>query len=192
VLATPKRDAPVEIIAGVIRLARHEDLEAMQRLEREGGSLFREIGMGAVADDEPAALESLAECQREGRAWVAVNEHDEPVAYLLADVVDGNVHLEQVSVLPAWAHQRLGSALIDTAADWGRGEGLSAVTLTTFEQVPWNRPYYERLGFTVVAGKDLSAGLRHVRARELEQGLDRWPRVVMRRPIEPRSLTDEV
>ncbi len=174
-------------MAGVIRPARREDLDALPTLEREAGSLFREIGMDAIADGEPHSVTSLAEFQRDGRAWVAVNAQDEPVAYLLVEVVDGDAHVDQVSVNPTWARQRLGSALIETAADWAHAEGLPALTLTTFDHVPWNRPYYERLGFTVLDDQDLTHGLRQVRSRELEQGLDRWPRVVMRRPMKTPS-----
>jgi hypothetical protein len=30
---------------------------------------------------------------------------------------------------------------------WAQRHGLAALTLTTFTDVPWNMPYYERLGF---------------------------------------------
>jgi hypothetical protein len=47
--------------------------------------------------------------------------------------------------------------------------------------VPWNAPYYERLGFRRV--DDLTPGLRAIRAAEAARGLDRWPRVAMRRDL---------
>lgn len=168
---------------GVIRLARHRDLERLQRLELAAGAPFRELGMDAIADDEPPSIESLASFQRGGRAWVAVDQSDAAVAYLLVAAIDGEAHIEQVSVHPAWGRRRLGSDLIETAAEWARANALPALTLTTFDQVPWNRPYYERLGFEVVDERTLGPGLRAVRAGESERGLDRWPRVVMRRPI---------
>ena len=50
-----------------------------------------------------------------GRAWVA--ERDGEVAgYLLAAVVDGCAHVEQVSVDPAHARRRIGAALVDHLA----------------------------------------------------------------------------
>ena len=152
-------------------------------IERNAGHAFAELGMDAVAEDEPPPLDVLLAFQRDGRAWVAVDGHDRPVAYLLAAVVDHAAHVEQVSVRPAWAGHRLGAALIEAAADWGRSHGLAALTLTTFREVAWNRPYYERLGFVVVDDRDLTDGLRQLRAHEAQLGLDRWPRVVMRRPL---------
>lgn len=174
-------------VTAVVRRAELGDLPRLQDLERAAGAAFREIGMAAVADDDPPTLEDLARYQAHGRAWVAQAEPagDEPavVAYLLVDVVDGAAHVEQVSVHPAWARQGLGRRLLDTATAWAAGEGLDAVTLTTFADVPWNAPYYRRCGFRVLGENDWTPGLRAIREREAAHGLDRWPRVVMRRDL---------
>jgi hypothetical protein len=53
------------------------------------------------------------------------------------------------------------------------------MVLTTFAQVPWNAPSYIRCGFLVLDDTELAAGLRAIRQREAELGLDRWPRVRM-------------
>ena len=53
--------------------------------------------------------------------------------------------------------------------------------MCTFRDVPWNAPYYERLGFERIDEADWGCGLRALRRREAELGLDRWPRVAMRR-----------
>jgi GNAT superfamily N-acetyltransferase len=57
--------------------------------------------------------------------------------------------------------------------------------LTTFRDVPWNRPFYERLGFRVVAGAELSAALRAIVEDETRRGLDPSRRIVMERPCGP-------
>ena len=82
-----------------------------------------------------------------------------------------------------WARRGIGRALVEHAAGRAAAEGLAALTLTTFADVPWNAPYYARLGFRVLAEDDLTPGLRAVRAAERERGLDRWPRVAMRRGL---------
>ena len=89
----------------------------------------------------------------------------------------------QVSVHPDCAHRRLGRALLDHAADHASADGLAALTLTTFASVPWNAPYYRRCGFRVLDDAELTPGLRVIRQREAELGLDRWPRVCMRRDL---------
>ncbi|HEX3960074.1 MAG TPA: GNAT family N-acetyltransferase, partial [Trebonia sp.] len=62
-------------------------------------------------------------------------------------------------------------------------DGLAALTLTTFASVPWNAPYYRRCGFRVLDDEELTSGLRAIRHDEAELGLDRWPRVCMRRDL---------
>lgn len=167
----------------MIRLARIDDLPALRELERAAGAPFRTVGMDAVADDEPPSLEVLAGFQQDGRAWVIDDDAGRPVAYLLVDVVDDGAHVEQMSVDPRHARRGLGRQLLAAAEAWARAQGLQALTLTTFAEVPWNAPYYRRLGFHVVAEHETSAALREIRAHEAARGLDVWPRVVMRRPL---------
>jgi hypothetical protein len=66
---------------------------------------------------------------------------------------------------------------------WAEQQGLDTVTLTTFSDVPWNAPYYQRLGFRTLAEAEVSEGLRRIRKQEAARGLDAWPRVSMRRPV---------
>ncbi|WP_405731072.1 GNAT family N-acetyltransferase [Streptomyces sp. NBC_01537] len=168
-----------------IRTARPDELPLLQDIERAAGSCFRNIGMPEIADDDPLPLHELARYQRAGTAWVADDHTGTPVAYLLAEPepVDGNLHIEQVSVHPRHAHRRIGRALIDHLAHHGAAPAVPALTLTTFAEVPWNAPYYARCGFRILADDALSPGLRAIRRREAAHGLERWPRVCMRRGI---------
>ncbi|MFJ6434158.1 GNAT family N-acetyltransferase [Streptomyces sp. NPDC091416] len=166
-----------------IRPARRSDLPLLQDIERAAGEPFRTLGMPSVADDDPPSLELLDGYRAAGRAWVTTGPDDRPLGYLIADPVDGAAHIEQVSVHPSAARRGLGSALIDHAGSRAAHEGLTALTLTTFTHVPWNAPYYARLGFRALTESGLTDGLRKIRAEEAEHGLDRWPRVCMRRDV---------
>ncbi|MGH4026554.1 MAG: GNAT family N-acetyltransferase [Pseudonocardiaceae bacterium] len=168
----------------MIRAARSADLLALRDVERAAGAMFHDLGMTAVANDEPPSLAELATYQEDGRAWVVTDDADRPVAYLLVDIVDTNAYVEQVSVHPDHARRGLGKALLDTAAAWAQQRGLAALTLTTYSEVPWNAPYYRRLGFQVVPDAQLTEGLRRIREHEQERGLATWPRVIMRRPVD--------
>jgi GNAT superfamily N-acetyltransferase len=164
----------------MIREARSDDIAAIREIERAAGQPFREIGMAYVADDEPPSEEVLRRYVTGGRAWVAVDDRDRPVAYLITDILDGDAHIEQVSVHPASSRRGLGRALIEHTVDWASVRGLHAVTLTTFADVPWNGPYYRRLGFEVIPDEQVGPGLRERRAEEGARGFDRWPRICMR------------
>jgi GNAT superfamily N-acetyltransferase len=153
-------------------------------LERAAGEQFRSLGMAAVADDEPASPAVLQSYVDGGAAWVAAGPDDRPLGYLLVDDVDGATHVEQVSVHPSVAGRGIGRALIETAVAHARARGHHRVTLTTFADVPWNAPYYRRLGFEVVPPGDQGPDLRRLRAHEASIGLDRWPRVAMARRVD--------
>jgi GNAT superfamily N-acetyltransferase len=166
-----------------IRVVRPAELPVLQDIERAAGEAFRDIGMPQIAEDEPLPLQVLAGYQQAGRAWVAADSTDMAVGYLIADVVDGNLHIEQVSVHPRCARHGVGRRLLDHLADHAMATGVPALTLTTFADVPWNGPYYTRCGFVTLNASDLTPGLRAIRRREATHGLDRWPRVCMRRDL---------
>jgi GNAT superfamily N-acetyltransferase len=166
-----------------IRPPRRDELEALVAIERQAGALFTTVGMPEIAYDDPGTVPELEPFRADGQAWVAVDADDRPVAYLISDVVDGCAHVEQVSVAPAHAHRGLGAALIDHVAAVAAAEGRTALTLTTFRDVPWNAPYYERLGFRVVVPGDQGPELAALVAEEAERIPGDAPRVAMRRAV---------
>jgi GNAT superfamily N-acetyltransferase len=166
-----------------IRAARGTELPALQAIERAAGQMFCDIGMPEVAQYDPWPLPVMAARRDAGRIWVMADDSDEPVAYLMADLVDGCLQIEQVTVHPGSARRGLGRALLDHAANWAAADSLPALTLTTFAHVPWNAPYYARCGFRVIDEAEITAGLRAIREREAAMGVDRWPRVCMRRDL---------
>ncbi len=166
-----------------IRAVHLNDLPVLQDIERAAGQCFRDVGMPEIAEDEPLPLEELVRYHDAGLAWVAANESDAPVAYLIADRIDGNFHVEQVSVHPDSARRGVGRSLLDRLAAHATGEGAHALTLTTFTEVPWNAPYYARCGFRLMDDTNLPPGLRKIREVEAAHGLDRWPRACMSRAL---------
>jgi hypothetical protein len=54
------------------------------------------------------------------------------------------------------------------------------VTLTTFRAVPWNMPFYARLGFEEIPSGELTPALRSVINDEVRRGLDPRRRLAMR------------
>ena len=165
-----------------IRASRAAELAVLQGIERAGGQMFSDFGMPEIAQYESWPLPILTASQEAGRLWVMADEADEPAGFLMARVVDGCLHIDQVSVDPGSARRGLGRALLEHAASQAAADGISALTLTTFARVPWNAPYYARCGFRVLDA-ELTPGLRAIRHDEAGLGLDRWPRVCMRRDV---------
>jgi GNAT superfamily N-acetyltransferase len=164
-----------------VRLAHVEEPPALRLIERRAGEQFRDVGLDDVADDEPTSVEELVEYVHAGRCWVAVDEDDRPIGYLLVEDLDGLAHIEQVSVEPEHQGMGVGRSLIDQARTWARETGRAAVTLTTFADVSWNAPLYARLGFVVMSDDEVGPQLQARRRAEVERGLDNMmPRVSMK------------
>jgi GNAT superfamily N-acetyltransferase len=168
--------------AVTIRPGEPRDIPVMQDIEIVGCQIFADIGMQDIADDGAHETELLAEYIAGGRAWVA-ESGDRVCGYALADVYDGTAHVEQVTIYPDCAGRGIGSLLVDAIEDWGRERGSRALTLLTFRDVPWNGPYYRRLGFSELPDDELEPELAALRAHEAELGLDVGIRFAMRRRI---------
>jgi GNAT superfamily N-acetyltransferase len=165
-----------------IRSPRRDELERLRDIERAAGRLFAEVGLEDVAAHEPESAEGLAAYLDAGRAWVIV-DGDTPAGYALVDIVDGQAHLEQLSVHPDHGHRGLCAALLEYVCDWARRQRFAAVTLTSFEHLPWNAPFYAKHHFCTIDENELGPELRELRDEETKQGLDPSMRVCMYRSL---------
>jgi len=164
-----------------IRAAVRADAPLMRQVEIASGERFREVGLDAIADDEPPPAAVFEAYAAASRAWVAVAPSSGVVGFVIVDMVDGAAHIEQVSVFRPHQGKGVGRALIDQVGRWAAENGMPALSLTTFNDVPWNRPLYEHLGFRVLSAKEIGPGLRAVMATEASHGLDPARRVAMRK-----------
>jgi len=157
-----------------IRAAGPEDFATLREIEEEADKLFLDVGIGpfTVSEEE----DHLA------RAAVVFVSGDPPVGFACVEIVDDLAHVWQLSVHPTAARQGRGRALVHAVCDWARQHGYPAVTLTTFRDVPWNGPFYGRLGFREL--EELPPGLRAVRSHERDIGDDDFgPRIAMRKDL---------
>lgn len=163
-------------------LASPDDVEAIQALEIEAGAPFAEIGLESIADADPPPAAELSAAIADG-CVETVRDDSGLLGFIWWSVVDGETHIEQVSVHPRAAGRRLGRELIDRVCQAAARRGHHAVTLTTFRDVEWNGPLYQRYGFDVLEAAEMGAELAKRRREEAESGLDIVPRVAMRRVL---------
>lgn len=178
----------------VVRALSADDAEALQYVEVRAGQRFRGVGMADIAEHDPPSAAAFAEWAEAGLSWVAVSGAGgagaRPVGYVVVEDHGGaDVHVEQISVDPDWQGRGVGRALLERVRVAALGAGKSGLTLTTFTDVPWNRPLYEHLGFRVLPEDELTPELRHVREADAAFGLDPAQRCCMRldvrRPLLP-------
>ena len=131
---------------------------------------------------ETTSQADLEAAQRRGHLWVA-RADGVPVGFAHMEVLEpGIAHLEEIDVHPEHGRRGVGRRLVSAVCRWAAANGYSWVTLSTFRDVPWNLPFYARLGFEEIPLKELSPGLLCVIEDEARRGLDPRLRVVMRRP----------
>jgi ribosomal protein S18 acetylase RimI-like enzyme len=162
-----------------LRPAHPDEIETLRALERTSAQRFVGL-MDALAADDPTPAAVLAARITNGGLSVAA-DGETAAGFVMFRPVEDRAYVEQIDVLPAFAGRRIGATLLDAVADQARAAGLTGLSLSTFREVPWNAPYYRRLGFVAVA--DLTPGMRAIRAEHVARGLDEDARVFMVREI---------
>jgi GNAT superfamily N-acetyltransferase len=166
----------------IIEPAVTADLRQLVEVEIAADTLFEGAGYGSTPG--PASLDELASARL---LLVARHEPgDPPIGYLRIELVDDQPHIEGLSVRPTEMRRGIGTALVNAACQWATEQGFSQITLCTFGDVPWNGPFYARLGFTEIPAP--SPALRALRQREVRLGLDGMGRrCVMLRALPPQA-----
>lgn len=162
-----------------ITAAAPHHVETIPKIELAAAVLLRGHAPEAVlAESTPvAAVRAASEA---GTLWVALAE-DVPVGFALVRLLTADLpHLEELDVLPEHGRRGIGTALVRTVVAWAHRSRYRQVTLTTFRDVPWNMPFYSRLGFEEVDAGPLEPELAAIVQDEHDRGLDRTRRVIMR------------
>jgi ribosomal protein S18 acetylase RimI-like enzyme len=165
-----------------IRPGEVRDIDAVRDLERRSTVRFEHTAFSHHVGEDPTDAEHLVRRAADGGFLVAVAD-DQPIAFVIFREVEGSGYIEQIDVDPEHAGRRLGAALLDAVAEIARAKGWPALTLSTYRDIPWNAPWYRRLGFVEWPVEDLDAGHGAIRAEHIARGLAEDRRVFMRREI---------
>ena len=161
-----------------ITTATRERLEALSGIKLAAATMFEGYVPASVPQDN-TRLSKFRSAQREGRLWVALFG-ETPVGFALVEMLAEDLpHLEEIDVTPAHGRRGLGTALVHTVLEWVVSAGYQQMTLATFRSVPWNMPFYARLGFVELPTHELRPEVEAVVRGEADRGLDRDQRVVM-------------
>ena len=163
-----------------IRPATVADAECLPEIERSAGQSFLDIPhLAWIAGDEVQSAERHRQLILDGRAWVAEDRCGKILGFLNGEGRGDGFHIWEVSVRRDSQGRGFGRALMLAAIEQARSDGLKAVTLTTFREVPWNEPFYLGLGFVTLGEACLSPGLAEILEIEAKAGLHRQTRCAM-------------
>lgn len=156
------------------------DIPAMFALERRANQMFRAIGYDFVGDADVTDAEEHRAVMLDGLTLVA-RAGERLAGFAMFTRLDGEAHLDEIDVDPAFQRQGLARRLIADGGKWARAAGYAAMTLTTYAQVPWNAPFYARLGFVAFAPGADRPDLLALIEKEARWGFAVKPRLAMRK-----------
>lgn len=153
-----------------IRTASTADLDTLMAIDADACVLFEHAGLHLELPDghefAVAERERWLRCLRNDSALIASDSDDQCVAFVAMDELDSAPYVAQLSVRLSHMRLGIGTCLLNKAIDMARFRGGNALWLTTYEHLPWNRPFYERSGFVIVDNSQCGQDIRSVQAFE--------------------------
>ena len=161
-----------------IARAEPRHLDALPAIELAAARLLSGHAPRSVLE-ETTSHGTLTDAMKRGLLWVAV-KGDSPVGFAHVEMLASDLpHLEEIDVHPDHGRRGLGRRLIRTVCQWATSAGYEHITLTTFRFVPWNMPWYARVGFVELPAAEWRDELRQRVESETARGLDPVRRVAM-------------
>jgi GNAT superfamily N-acetyltransferase len=127
-----------------VGLAKPVHLHVLPAVERAAALIFPDDVISPEARASAVPVEELYDAREQRRLWVATTEISIPVGFAIAVPFEDGAFLLEVAVHPMHQRNGLGKLLVRAAIDWARAEGYPHISLTTFEHLPWNAPFYCR------------------------------------------------
>lgn len=156
-----------------VRNALPGELALLRAIEMSGDRMF--AGIGIVFPPGPPTIDGAVEHGAD--VLVAGEPGESPTGFAAIMTLDGNPHLEQISVRADQGRRGTGTLLL-RAAIRQAGPGL---TLITYRDVPWNGPWYARHGFRELAQATWGPEIRARWKAEVDAGIHALgPRLVMK------------
>ena len=166
-----------------IRAATASDLSLLGALEDRASSRFRESLHAYAADLPHFDEDQLTELQRAGTIWVAVDGTGTLLGFVIGGYLGEYAYVHELDVDLPHGRRGIGRLLLRQVARWATERDQTSLLLSTFVDVPWNAPYYERLGFVVVPSEQYDPVMLAQRRADGVAGLRLSSRVMMRAPL---------
>lgn len=163
-----------------IRLADPAHLASIPGIEQAAAGTFPVQDLPLHLRYQVTDRDTLRLAQQDGRLWVALDGLRHPVGFAMVEVADDQAYLSEMDVHPDHGRLGLGTRLVRAAVDWAVSQGYESVLLVTFRHLPWNAPFYAKLGFTQLEQSELGPELRGFIEEEAAAGIDPANRVGMR------------
>jgi len=167
----------------IIRRSSAPDISALLNIQSAAASRFAGLGLIETADGMPDAIpsEAFATAAIQGLLFTAEHQY-RCVGFALSSVERPDLYIDQLSVIPDSGRKGVGSSLLGAMSAEASRRGLWGVSLSTFRNVPWNAPFFEKCGFQEVPHSGLALWQLDIE-RTQAATMDVQSRCFMRRPV---------
>lgn len=149
------------------RLALPEDLDLLETIEQSAFQKFKDY-LNIDEDGYTLPKSRLLKSLEENLLWI-LQEGETPIGFLCGIFLDGHPHIEEISIASPHQGRGLGRQFINDFLAWSKSENYPCVSLTTDSLIPWNAPFYSRLGFNEVSVENCRDELRATLLRDKEK-----------------------
>jgi GNAT superfamily N-acetyltransferase len=164
-----------------IRPAILADIGTLQRIEIDATAALVDVGAIPSGDPRPMSLDALATFVAEHICIVAEAISFGLVGFVAARGIGADLYIAELDVLRSYQIAGIGRRLMLAILEEGTNRQFRSAILTTDRHAPFNRPFYEKLGFKM--SEPPVPPLAGLLADEIRQGLDPARRVGMLRPL---------
>jgi len=163
-----------------IRLARDEDFKFFKKIDKASTELFSQYGCD-ISHIESAGEEYYREITGRHAIYVAHTDTNKLIGFCAVKIADANAYIAEISVLPEYSKQGIGTRLLEHAIYWAEINDFEYITLTTFKDIIFNAPFYKKFGFKEFIPDALWPEIKRIRKAEHDIGLEVMPRIAMRK-----------
>ena len=166
-----------------LRRAIPADIPAFGPIESAADTMFEPSGLlGDLSDADNVPAEVFAAGVEAGLVFTVTREGVGPVGYALCTLRKPDLYLDQLAVHPDHGRQGIGRCLVVRVFEEAEARRIRSVSLSTFRDIPWNAPFYTRLGFKILPRRKMEPWMLELEAIQA-QSLDVTKRCFMRRRV---------
>ena len=155
----------------------------LDAIEKAAGTIFSPGSLPENVLAERVPHDVFMQAVEQGRLLVVVNAAQIPVGFAFWQEIDGSALLALIEVDPQHGQKGLGTALVVAIINQTAKAGFHHLYLTTFADIPWNAPFYQKLGFVLADPEEQPDCIKDALVEERGKGLSN--RVAMRYVIHP-------
>lgn len=167
-----------------IRSATLLDLTQISAVELSAATAFSQLPLAflqQLPNDIPPRRSSFYHSMVGlGTSWVLCFD-EKVIGFICTERLseENCLHIHEFAIAQAFQRKGFGENLLKHVIIWAEQQQIARLTLTTFKEVPWNAPFYKKVGFSIVSEENLDKRLQALLQGEVQVGLPYETRCAM-------------